>query len=106
MAQVEQTMEEVLDSLTGFDEMAIAGQFGRTMSELAERDELMAARALVFIAKRRDGMPDVDAKTTAFEMALKEVRAFFTEPAEESEETGKGEPVSAPQPAPSLSSVS
>jgi hypothetical protein len=45
----ELTAEEVFDSLTGFDEIAIAQHFGRTVSDLAQSDASMFGRALVFV---------------------------------------------------------
>lgn len=99
---VQFTAEEVADSLTGFDEMAIKQHFGSTLTKLAE-DQSMLARALVFVLKRRDGANDDDARNDALGMALKEVMSHF---ADESVESGKDESSSEPQPATSLSSVS
>jgi hypothetical protein len=88
--------------VTGFDEIAIAQHFGRTISELA-KDESMFARALVFVVKRRDGASDDDARNAALGMALKEITPFFNESSED--EAGK-EQAPAEQPETSLSSVS
>jgi hypothetical protein len=55
MTECSMTAEEVFDSLTGFDEIAIAQQFRHTVADLAQNDVSMFARALVFVAKRRDG---------------------------------------------------
>jgi hypothetical protein len=104
MSECSLTAEEVFDSLTGFDEIAIAQQFGHTVADLAQNDVSMFARALVFVAKRRDGLTDDEAKTAAFTMSLKETNSFFAEVAAE-EESGKDEPP-AESPATSLSSVS
>lgn len=99
---VQQTAEEVADSLTGFDEMAIKQHFGSTLTNLAA-DQSMLARALVFVLKRRDGATDDDARNDVLGMALKDVTAHF---AAESDESGKDESSSEPQPETSLSSVS
>jgi hypothetical protein len=101
--QTDQTAEQVFDSITGFDEIAIAQHFGRTVQELAEKDASMFARALVFVVKRRDGATDDEARNLALGQTMKEYNAFFAEPSEE--EAGKDEE---PEPLPeaSLSSVS
>lgn len=102
MSDTQMTAEEILDSLTGFDEMAIKQHFGATVGELT-KDETMLGRALVFVAKRREGLADDDARNAALGMALKAVTSFF---AEESEGSGKDEPSSEAQREISLSSVS
>lgn len=86
---VSQTAEEVFDSLTGFDEIAISFHFGHTVSELAQSDASMFGRALVFIVKRREGLTDDEARNAAMEMTLKEFTTFFAEASQE--EAGKGE---------------
>lgn len=95
MSQTEHTAEDVLDSLSGFDEIAIATAFGHTVAVLVQDHQSTFARALVFILKRRDGLSDVEAYQASMEMPLKAVLAYF---AEDSEESGKDEPVSEPQP--------
>lgn len=97
------TAGDFMESLTGFDEIAIAQRFGRTVSDLAQNDATMFTRSLVFVAKRREGASDDDAWQAALGLPMKEVSIFFTEPAEE--DSGKGEP-SERQPESSLSSVS
>lgn len=104
MGQVQQTAEEAFDSLTGFDELAIAAQFGRTVTQLAEQDPTMFGRALVFVVKRRDGASDGEAKDAAFEMTLKDLNEnFFATPSDD--ESGKDKQPEE-SPATSLSSVS
>lgn len=105
MGQIEMTAEEVMDSLTGHDEMAIAQHFSRTASDLAEKDPVMLGRALVFVAQRRlEGVNDDDARNFAMDLPLKQVLAYF--PDEGSDESGKGELELEQQPEDSLSSVS
>lgn len=87
MSEVPQTAEEAFDSLTGFDEIAIAQRFGRTVSELATRDESMFGRALVFVFKRRGGATDDEAYNAALSLSMKEFMTFFA--AESDEESGK-----------------
>ena len=104
MSQIQHTAEEAFDSLTGFDEIAIVQQFGRTVTELADQDPTMFGRALVFVVKRRDGISDGEAKDAALGMTLKDLNEnFFAKVSDE--ESGKDEEP-APQPGTSLSSVS
>lgn len=97
------TAEEVFDSLTGFDEIAITQHFGRTVSELAEKDQSMFGRALVFVVKRREGATDDEARNAALGLAMKDYVAFF--PDASVEESGKDEQPEV-QPENSLSFVS
>ena len=95
MSAHEMTAEEFLDSLTGFDEMAIKKAFGDTITNLSSNDQMMFARALVFIAKRREGLADGPAKNAALEMTFGEVTRYFAEdvettPEEPETESGKG----------------
>lgn len=103
MSVIDQTAEQVFDTVTGFDEIAIAQHFGRTVQELAEKDASMFGRALVFVVKRRDGASDDEARNAALGMTFGEFQAFFAEPTEV--EAGKDEPPGE-SPAASLSSVS
>lgn len=100
MSRVDQTIGEVFDSLTGFDEMEITQHFGRTVADLTE-DGSMWARSMVFILKRREGVVDDDARTAALNMTLKDVRTYF---AEESEDSGKDE--TSPESSPATSPTS
>lgn len=103
MSDSKQTAEEVFDSLTGFDEMAIAQHFGRTIGDLASYDESMFSRALIFTLKRREGLADADAHNAALEMTMGQNIAYFAGSSDE--EAGKGEEPEEP-PVSSLSSVS
>lgn len=102
-AKCDLTAGEVFDSLTGQDEMEIATQFGRNISDLTDNDPSMWGRALIFVVLRRAGEVDSDAYTKAMAMTMKETTSYF--PAE-SKESGKGEPEPQPEPGVSLSSVS
>lgn len=96
MSQTDQTTEQILDSLTGHDEMGIAGQFGRTIGDLIPEPG-MYRRALIFVVKRREGLNEDDARNAALDMRMKDVLEFFAPDAIESEdddESGKDEPVS------------
>lgn len=104
-----QTLGDFGDSLTGFDEIAIAQRFGRTITEMTS-DFSMFTRALIFVAKRRDGANDEEAWTGAMELAFLDVSTFFAEatPAEdEAEDAGDSGKDEEPEllPETSLSSV-
>jgi hypothetical protein len=103
MSETDQTAFEVFNSVTGFDEMAIAQHFGRTVGDLFTGDSSMWARAMAFVVKRRAGANDDDARNASLEMSLLQLSEFF---AEESEGSGKDEPGSEPQPESSPSSAS
>ena len=98
MSQTDQTTDEVLDSLTGHDEMEIATQFGRTIGELIPEPG-MYRRALIYVLKRRDGAVDDDARNAVLDMAMKDVLDYFAlEGSEDAKESGKDEPEPEPQP--------
>lgn len=103
MSETSLTAEEAFDSLTGFDEIAIAHHFGRTVSDLAQNDASMFGRSLVFIVKRRECGTDDEARNAAMGMTLKEFTTFFAE-AEEAEAGKDKQPAASP--GTSLSSVS
>lgn len=86
------TVEEMVDSLTGFDEIAVEQAFGNDVISMLQKNPTMGGRALVFIAKRRDGMKDPDARKAAMEMRLGEVQAYFPD---EAPEVNEDEPVTA-----------
>ncbi|HET6915737.1 MAG TPA: hypothetical protein VFH56_06560 [Acidimicrobiales bacterium] len=90
---------DLFESLTGFEEIAIAQRFGRTVLDLASSDQTMFGRALVFAGTRREGATDDDAWQTAMEMPLKQVQELVAEADEdESLESGKAEPELEPLP--------
>ena len=88
MSQTNQTTDEVLDSLTGHDEMEIATQFGRTIGELIPEPG-MYRRALIYVLKRRETVVDDDARNLVLGMRMKDVLEFF--PSEASEDAGQVE---------------
>jgi hypothetical protein len=104
MSTVPQTAEEVFDSLTGFDELAIAAQFGHTITDLAENQVTMFGRALAFVVLRRDGKTDADAKSAAFDLPMKVLNEEFFATGND-DESGKDEQPEE-SPGTSLSSVS
>jgi hypothetical protein len=70
-------IEDVVESLTGFEEIAVEKQFGAAVTAL---NETMSARALVFVLnKRANGGDDVTAKREAMQASLKEILATFAD---------------------------
>jgi len=92
MSACDQTVEELSDSLTGFDEIAIKKAFGVPFAALAPNekgqggDVFQFLRTLVFVHRRREGDTDVTAYNAAQGMTTGEVNAYF---ADESAESGK-----------------
>lgn len=70
------TWEEVAESLTGFDEIAVTKHFGVDVYMDSETKPVLIQRALVFILKRRDGLTDTDAYQAAMSMPLSEVSDY------------------------------
>lgn len=71
------SLEDLLDSITGFEEIAITQAFGRYFAVLID-DATMLARAGIFVLKRReDGVNDAQAKESALAMTMGEVNAYF-----------------------------
>ena len=77
------TGEEMFESLTGFEEIAIANSFNAEIGILAENKPTMFLRAMVFTHMVREGQSVKDAKQAAMAMTLKEANAFFLESEEE-----------------------
>lgn len=86
----EMTADEFFESLTGFDELAIAKHFGAKPIALSNTDPMWFARSLVFVAHRRGGMADAEAKKAALELTVGNVNEFFVE---DEDETSPDEPV-------------
>lgn len=99
----EMTADEMFESLTGFDEIGITKQFGKTITDLAKTDELQMVRALVFTDQRRAGLKDSEAFKAAQTFTLGEIDGYFTEddeidPEDPVTDSGKGEPSSELEP--------
>lgn len=113
MTKIDQTTDEILDSLTGHEEMWIAEQFGRPVGDLIPQPG-MYRRALIFVIKRRQDVNDDDARNAVMDMRLADVLEFFPDvkgkqPDDEAAdlivESGKDEPEPEPRPTSSLTSV-
>jgi hypothetical protein len=74
----EQTFDDVFLSLTGFEEIAISERFGVSVGKLAEANETVFMRSLLFTDLVRSDLwtPD-EARNTAMRMRLGEVQAWF-----------------------------
>lgn len=88
MATTDMTFDEMIDSLSGYDELGIKQLVQTPLSKLLQADELHATRCLVAVHLNREagGQGSKDLKK-AYEQALglsfKEVRTYFAEPVEE-----------------------
>lgn len=84
---------EVVQSLTGFEELGIEKEFdGLSLAALKERDSIRFLRALVFVHRRREGDRSGEAYQHAMNLALRDVIAYFPDEGDEevAEESGKG----------------
>lgn len=74
------TADEMFESLTGFDEIAIAHHFGSEITALAETKPLAFLRALVFVHLTRQGhKPHPEIKQDVQGMSIAQVNGYFTE---------------------------
>lgn len=72
------TLDEMVESLTGFDELAIEKHFdGFDVYTQGETKSIRAMRALAFVQFRRDGQTDRDALKAAQELPFKALAARF-----------------------------
>lgn len=75
----EMTADEFFETITGFEEIAIASRFGAELTDLAQHKPLMFIRALVFAAEARGG--DVQdhgqIKDQVLGMAIRDVQGYF-----------------------------
>jgi len=77
------TGDEMFDSITGFEEIAIAKTFKRTLGDIAQNDPLQLNRALVFALLRRSGgLNETEAYRKVQELGTKAIREYF-QPAED-----------------------
>jgi hypothetical protein len=91
--------DEVLGTLTGYDEIAIAKKFGDEVLDLMERKPLTGLRALVYIQKRRElttphtkqAAVDQAAYDAVMEMTVMEIQDLISDEDEDST-SGEGSP--------------
>lgn len=74
MGEARIDMEEMTRSLTGFDEIAIERAWGKAFNDLGGTT---LARALLFVAERRDGMKDADAYRAVMDLRLDALESRF-----------------------------
>lgn len=97
-----QTGQEIANSLTGFEEIAIKQAFGVSLDQL---DAMQVTRSLVFTLRSRGGESSRDAYLAAMQMPQSEVETYFAtddqpdddrDPfAGDTSPAGKGSPLSA-----------
>lgn len=72
------TVAEAMESLTGFDEIAIEKHFdGFDIYTDAQTKSIRAMRALAFVQYRRDGQTDRDALKAAQELPFRDLTSRF-----------------------------
>lgn len=92
----QKTFNETLDSLTGYEELAITQHFGADITTLLETNATFAGRALIFTERTRSGEAPKDAKKHAMSLTLKSVNDYFKDDEPEVDEddpitaSGKG----------------
>lgn len=79
MSATTMTGEEMFESLTGFDEVAITQHFGAEVGNLAESKPTMFLRAMVFTHLRREGRTDKEAKAESMGLTLKACNDYFAD---------------------------
>ncbi len=73
-------VEDVLGSLSGWDELAIRQFFGARWSEMLQDDASMLTRAMVFtVERRKDGVEDGAAYRAAMALTLSQVNDMFSD---------------------------
>lgn len=77
---------ELLDTLTGFERLAIRQAFGKSWSEL-DSEQLM--EALAFVLQKRDGKSDLAAKNAVQQLTWGELSGLFAD--DEDPDAGEGE---------------
>lgn len=88
--------DELFESLTGFDEIAINKAFNLELGQIQEKP-FMFMRALVFVNERRGGANDLTAHATAMNMPMSALTDYFAEveddldPDDPDTESGKGD---------------
>lgn len=90
------TPQEVAESLTGFDEIAIKQKFGMALKPLGDEDQTQFLRALVFVLRRRDGKQDAEAFHLAQSATLAEVSEEFQQPGAADEDFEEQPPTTKP----------
>ncbi|GAA5153812.1 hypothetical protein GCM10023340_36400 [Nocardioides marinquilinus] len=85
------TFEEMSESITGFDEIAVQKHFDFNLWTQGESNPVLLLRAMVFVHLRRPAggsLTDIEARQRVLDMPAGEVQRYF----EESHESGVDEP--------------
>ena len=77
------TVNEVIDSLTGYEELAIEKAFG---DEFYDLSLVKRMRALAFVLEKRGGKNDADAKKAIMTMSQARVTEAFSDEDDEGDE--------------------
>lgn len=85
------SFEEMSESLTGFDEIAIEKHMGIDVYTDGERKPIWMLRSLIFVHQRRQGLNDVEAREAALAMRLGDCNEYF----ESDDEVDEDEPETA-----------
>ena len=73
------TATEMVQSLTGFEELAIERYMAVDPYGDAERKPMAVMRALVFVLRKREGLKDAEAREAAMSMPMGELQTVFAE---------------------------
>lgn len=98
---MKQSAQDVVLSLTGYDEIAIEKAFGMDLESLPAQKSM---RALAFVLFRRKGQTDAEAKESVLQASQQAVMEMFGVDLEElmadepETEQGKGDALSEPAP--------
>lgn len=97
MSENQMNVAEMVETLTGFEEIAISKRFGSTIEQIGVTSGFTLNRALAFVLRKRDGMNDDEAYEAVMSMPLKAVTDLFSgedddeiDPEEPETEAGKG----------------
>jgi hypothetical protein len=77
MSTTTMTLTDLLNSTTGFDEVAVTNRFGIDLYVGNDAHPMKVARAAVFVHLRREGMNDADAYNQAMNMGVGDIDGYF-----------------------------
>jgi hypothetical protein len=87
MSKTDLSVSEVMDSLTGFEEIAIEKHMAYDIytDDEAKARPVLLMRCLVFVLEKRAGLKDTDAMKAAMGMSVKDVNDYFPDTVEDVE---------------------
>lgn len=71
------SVDELIESMNGFEEMAIDKAFGAEIYDLLATKPIRGLRACLFLVKKREGLNDVQAHQAAMATSLKNLNEQF-----------------------------